>query len=553
MENKAKILYVDDEEGARELIATGLGERGYKVITAVSGEDGLEKIKANELDIVLLDIMLPGMDGIATLEEIRKIKPEIDTIIVTGHSSLESAIDSLKKGAVDYIEKPIVFTKLIGAIERAMEQRNLRETVLLYEISKVVFSTIELDSLLKIIVDLTMKVLRADDVSVMLFGEKQQLYIAISSGLSKDVQKKTRLAIGDRIAGWVAQHKEPVILIDGLGHDSRFADISGREEIKSSMVIPLAGDHGAIGVLNANRMHISENFNQNDLYKARIFVSLVTLALENANLYARLKSSGEKLAKNNEELAQKEKIAVDRLAEAKKAHEELQAAQSQLIQAEKLSSLGRLVSEMAHEVNNPLMIIYGNAQLCLMQKIQDEEVKNNLKIILEETGRAKEIIQRLLKFSRPAKGDLKKIDIKNVIESVARIVAHQFSLSNVRIEKKYARDLPLLLADEKQIEEVCMNILNNARDAMSNGGIIEISVSQEGNYVRTDFRDTGCGMSETIKAKLFEPFFTTKEKGVGLGLSVCYGIVKAHKGKLDIQSQPQKGTTATIFLPTGEE
>jgi PAS domain S-box-containing protein len=218
---------------------------------------------------------------------------------------------------------------------------------------------------------------------------------------------------------------------------------------------------------------------------------------------------------------------------------------------QRLAQLGELVADMAHEVNNPLMIISGNAQISLMEEIKNDEVKNNLKIIFEECTRAKDIIQRLLKFSRPTKGERKEVDISKAIESVVGIIEHQFKLVNVEIKRNYTPNLPFVFVDDKQMQEVFMNLLNNARDAMPQGGVIEISASAERGFMRVDFKDTGCGMTEEVMKRLFEPFFTTKEKGTGLGLSVCYGIMKSHNGKLWFESEPDKGTTAAIFLPLG--
>jgi PAS domain S-box-containing protein len=216
---------------------------------------------------------------------------------------------------------------------------------------------------------------------------------------------------------------------------------------------------------------------------------------------------------------------------------------------ERLAQLGELVADMAHEVNNPLMIISGNAQLSLMENIQNEIVSNNLKIIFEECKRAKEIIQRLLKFSRPSKGELKEIDIHKSIEAVLNIMEHQFNLANIEVKRNYSGNLPTILIDEPQMQEVFMNLLNNTRDAMPGGGVVEVRTSLEREFIRIDFKDTGCGMSGEVMKRILEPFFTTKEKGTGLGLSVCYGIIKVHNGELRFESKLGKGTTATILLP----
>ena len=233
--------------------------------------------------------------------------------------------------------------------------------------------------------------------------------------------------------------------------------------------------------------------------------------------------------------------------------QELKQAQSMLVQSEKLASLGRLVSDMAHEVNNPLMIISGNAQLSLLDESLNEELKNNLKIIHEECNRAKSIIQRLLMFSRPSKGESKPLDINQSIESVVKLLEHQFSLSNVKINIQFNTGLPIIAADEKQLQEVIMNLLNNARDAMSEGGEITINTSLDGEYLKINIKDSGVGMDDKTLTRVFEPFFTTKEKGTGLGLSVCYGIIKAHGGKIEVKSQPQKGTNVHIWLPLKAE
>ena len=214
-----------------------------------------------------------------------------------------------------------------------------------------------------------------------------------------------------------------------------------------------------------------------------------------------------------------------------------------------LAELGKLVADMAHEVNNPLMIISGNAQLSLMENIPNETINDNLKIIFEESKRAKDIIQRLLKFSRPSKGELQATDINKNIEAVLSIVEHQFNLANIQIKRNYADNLPSILIDEQQMREVFMNLLNNAKDAIPESGVIEVTTSLHGDFFRISFKDTGCGMSEEAMKRLFEPFFTTKEKGTGLGLSVCYGIIKAHNGELRFESELGKGTSVTILLP----
>jgi len=220
-----------------------------------------------------------------------------------------------------------------------------------------------------------------------------------------------------------------------------------------------------------------------------------------------------------------------------------------LEKTQRLIQLGKLVADMAHEVNNPLMIISGNAQLSLMPDSKIEETRESLNVILAECDRAKNIIQRLLHFSRPGTGQFRETDINSSIDLVAELLSHQFAITNVRIEKDYDKNLPLVLADDKQLQEVIINLFNNARDAMPGGGAIRVRSFWDKGLVHVDVTDTGAGMSSDIQNKILEPFFTTKEKGTGLGLPVCFGIIKAHNGELLCDSSPGRGTTMSIVLP----
>jgi len=217
----------------------------------------------------------------------------------------------------------------------------------------------------------------------------------------------------------------------------------------------------------------------------------------------------------------------------------------------RLARLGELAADMAHEVNNPLMIISGNAQLSLMSVSQfpDPEIKNYLETIVRECQRAKTIVQRLLKFSHPSCGRLKETDINITLDMVTGMLEYQFKLDNIELVRNYCWGEALALVDEQQMQEVFINLLNNARDAMPAGGRVEISTYRQNGMVVIEVKDNGCGMPEEVSARLFEPFFTTKEKGTGLGLSVCYDIVRAHKGKLQFKSRAGEGTTFIIFLP----
>lgn len=262
-----------------------------------------------------------------------------------------------------------------------------------------------------------------------------------------------------------------------------------------------------------------------------------------------IKETEDELKRLNEELRKNEKAVLNILADLKKSHEELKESQAHLVRTEKLVSLGRLVSDMAHEVNNPLMIISGRAQLAMMEGTTPQEVQENFRIIVDQCMRAKEIIERLLIFSRPSKGKETETDINQSLEFVAKLLEHQYSLVNIKILKDYAADLPRVMVDEKQMHEVFMNLIKNAAEAMPHGGTITLSTRAEKSGLIVDISDTGMGIPEKIIGEIMDPFFTTKEHGTGLGLAVCYGIMKAHDGDLKVKSEVGKGTTVSVILP----
>jgi signal transduction histidine kinase len=223
--------------------------------------------------------------------------------------------------------------------------------------------------------------------------------------------------------------------------------------------------------------------------------------------------------------------------------------QKEIEKSQRLVQLGVLVARVAHEVNNPLMVVSGHAQLALLEDIKDSGLKRDLEVIVKECDRAKYIIQRLLNFSKPPKAEDEEFDINEAINEIVLLLEHQYSLENVSIKRSYGSGLPRLKTDKKGLQEVVSNLLNNAQDAIEDKGSIEITTSLQEGLLKIDIRDTGKGMSEEVASKIFDPFFSTKPMGTGLGLSVSYSIIKGLGGDLTFKSAPNQGTTATIAIP----
>ena len=232
---------------------------------------------------------------------------------------------------------------------------------------------------------------------------------------------------------------------------------------------------------------------------------------------------------------------------------ELARLQKQLLQSEKLSSVGRLASGVAHEINNPLtgILTYGH----FLKKKADEInlVQEYSEKIVNETMRCRKIIRGLLDFARQTEPEKKLTDINKIVKDTLILAEHQAAMKKVKILTELNEQLPMITVDANQIQEVFMNIVLNALDAMPGGGLLTISSNSivAGRYIEIKFTDTGCGIPTENLNKLFDPFFTTKKvgEGTGLGLSVSYGIIEKHNGTIEVQSEVGKGSTFAVKLP----
>ncbi|MCX9025909.1 MAG: ATP-binding protein [Candidatus Methanoperedens sp.] len=219
----------------------------------------------------------------------------------------------------------------------------------------------------------------------------------------------------------------------------------------------------------------------------------------------------------------------------------------QVLQSDKLATIGNLVAGMAHEINNPLTSISLHTQI-LSKKIWDENTKSRLKIIDNEACRAARIVKGLLEFSHQSEPKLSPVNINSEIDKVLEILHPK--LKGIRITT-ILKPLPSIMADNEQIQQVIMNILMNSVQAITTNGEIMIKTTAERDTIEISITDNGCGIPQDNIRKIFDPFFTTKNpgEGTGLGLSICYGIIKNHNGSIDMKSEVGKGTSFTIKLP----
>jgi two-component system NtrC family sensor kinase len=256
---------------------------------------------------------------------------------------------------------------------------------------------------------------------------------------------------------------------------------------------------------------------------------------------------------SNNELGELEK-ALNFMASCLKDRDDAmrEQTQQQMLKSEKLASIGRLAAGVAHQINNPLTGILTYSSVLLKTKAEDDPEREDLEVVVGETMRCREIVKGLLGFSRQTEPQKQAVDINDVIENALCLTKNQALIHNVKVIPELSGQLSQIVVDTSQIQEVFLNIIMNAIDAMPEGGELGVASKRlDDRFIQIRFSDTGGGIPPENLDKLFEPFFTTKDasRGTGLGLAIAYGIIEKHCGKIHMESEPGKGTTCIIDLP----
>lgn len=238
-----------------------------------------------------------------------------------------------------------------------------------------------------------------------------------------------------------------------------------------------------------------------------------------------------------------------------KMEKQLREIQEQLLQSEKIAAMGRLTSQIAHELNNPLYGIMNTLELMKTEISPQNKRRKILEMALSETARLAEMLRKMLSFSKPDQEKRQITDINTIIDEILLLHEKQLQELDIRVSSFFAEGLGKVYASKNQLRQVFLNMISNARDAMPNGGTLILRTQSVGDKVQIEISDTGIGIKKTDLDKIFEAFFTTKDnlKDVGLGLSVCYGFIKDHGGEIKVKRNRGPGTTFTIILPVCKE
>lgn len=528
-----RVLVLDDDEGLTKTLTGMVEELGHVPFAASTAEEAFGLVeRVGPVEVILADVRLPGLSGIEFLKAARAKHPDTHVILMTAYSDIDLAVMALETGAFGFLRKPfaskeleVMFRNVLST--RRLEQHN-RALCKLLEGMEVINSRQPIDEgqlgrLLRVAIETT----GSTSGSILVLDRRgAAVELAAAEGLPEDVVTEFRHDASVSVAGQVIRTGSAVILDGRLPEDSPFRRLMTRCDVTSAVCAPLMGEmRRVMGVLNLNRSGAMPLFDEADRGLAEIFAHAVALAVENGRLRD----------------------------EQARSYESVQKMQRQLIQTEKLSSLGQLAAGIAHEINNPLTSVMGFAEL-LQRRIKDDGAVEFLGKIVTNAERIKRILLDLKDFYVPAKNRMANMDINRIIENAIPIARVHPEATGVTIQKHLTTPLPEVFCDENQILQVLINLFINAFQAMPEGGRVTVSSSQDGGFLVLQLADTGCGIPAEHLGRIFDPFFTTKSdwKGTGLGLSVCYTIVDNHGGTIEVDSTVGKGTTFTVRLPLSE-
>lgn len=429
------------------------------------------------------------------------------------------------------------------AISRAKQRQELEEKnrnlSILSALAERVHRSADLGFMYETFLEVTKDLGVYDIMSLYLVEQDddgRRAVLKLQKGLSEDyIANASVVPESEGITWRVLKSGEPVYYSTASGEDNPLGPAGRRLGPKAIFSMPMKYGLQTMGVIHFGSSE-KASFDNSDLE------IMLSLGNQMGTAIAKVKMLEE---------------ARERAIELESLYTDLKLTQDQLIQSEKLASLGQLVSSIAHEINNPLTPILGYSQMLLAQPdIETEKRDRFLQVIHQSADKVRKIVENLLSFARKDKPRREYSDINEILENSIEFRRYQLNLENIEVVKNFDPDLPKTMLDSNQIQQVFTNIILNAYHAMASSrahdGRLEIgSGLNDAGMIEVTFRDSGPGIPADIQNKIFDPFFTTKPTGVGtgLGLSVSYGIIKEHDGNIRVESEPGSGTVFTITLP----
>src|SRR5215213_4514893 len=610
-----EILIIDDSQQICAMLAEYvLPELGYSSAIANTGRQGLNRLRQKLPDLILLDLQLPDISGLDLLRLIAQEGYDVPVILMTAHGSEGIAVEAFRLGARNYLIKPFSETEAQVVIDQALRERRLKrekeqltqhlqqrvkELTVLYSIGQSVSSLLDLEELLVRIVEAAVYITRAEEGFLLLKDPNaDELYLRAARNLGEQRAQRMRMPIEDTLAVDNQQSERTFsendqYLLSALADYAAIAIDNARlyQEVKGSeeryrdlfanaydLIFTLDRQ---LRILSINKVGSALTGYAEEQLRGRPLREIAAAdAWDEAEprfadlLMGRAIQPFElQLRRHDDERVLLEVSArlVNDRGTARSIHciarnlTERRRLEEQLIHSEKLSAIGQLVAGVAHELNNPLTSISGYTQLMLRDTGLRDDVRSDLKHINIQAERAARIVQNLLVFAREHKPERRMVNLNEEFRNTLSLRAYQLRVDNITVLNQVEPELPLTVADPFQIQQVMLNLINNAHQAMTERGgpgtltlrtfVTPLPAADNGTttppMVVMSVGDNGVGIPARDLKRIFDPFFTTKPvgQGTGLGLSICFGIVQEHGGRIWAESELEVGTTVYVALP----
>jgi two-component system NtrC family sensor kinase len=421
----------------------------------------------------------------------------------------------------------VLSTVIINAHRYQQLRDNFRRLQAVRETALDISADLDLDTVLRRVTKRAQELIGAKGAELGLVNNEQQVVeIKVSENPWEGYSKELTIPFSQGVAGQMAVLGKPLVIEDYNSWEHRL--FPEREPPFTAVAgVPLKFRGQVIGTLTISHDEAGRGFDPEDMQLLELLAPQVAVSVRNASLYQEL-----------QKLMEAERIAKDRL-----------------IRSARLAAVGEMAAGVAHELNNPLTTVAGFVELVLEDLEEDSPQRTDLELVLREARRAREVVRRLLDFSRPGEGFRVRSDLNELINEVIALVQHLAHTSGVEIVTKLWDELPWIHIDRDQIKQVLLNLVHNALQAMPSGGILRVRTKprqrEKQAWVTVEVEDNGQGISTEDLGRIFEPFFTTRPpgRGTGLGLSVSYGIITDHGGFIEVQSQLSQGSHFTVWLP----
>lgn len=513
MRKPPKILIIDDDPSIWKMFERFLTGNGYEVSTSKGGQEGLSLLRSEFFNLIILDICLPGIDGLSLLSKIKHFSPDTEVIMITCSSNTETAIQSFQLGACDYLMKPIELNLLLQIVKKALEKQNL-EFERKQLTAQLNFKNMQLEK-------------QRDLLEGKLIEDDQKIFRLVKQEfLTKKLLEKV---IESLPLGALVIDKEGKVLMCNKVQE-KFSGLS-RESL---LGINLFQENLPEELMPWQKMEI--DFLSNKFHEVKVVDQrLEKDRILSITLFPLVDEEGEPTSFIF--------LCTDITKERR--------IEEHTIQSEKMAAIGQLVTTLVHQIRNPLGII-GSSVQCCMEKGEDQDgFKKHFEIIYRNVLNTDKIISYLLEFAKPKILEFKKCNTNQILIEVYRLIKVDFSKSRIRFLRHFDRYLPKINCDKELLKQVFLNLFMNAKQAMLQGGTISIRTKYNSSNQMAEIiiKDTGIGIPKTNMGNIFTPYFTTKRKGTGLGLPIVHRIIMDHHGQVFCESEEGKGTQITILLP----